>query len=233
MLPGVHPLSGVNCRGFFLSPSDVRKSWKIPVAKRVIVFVDAQNTYQGAREAFFRPTDHHACGQVNPLALGKLLCSKVPPGTKGDSRALDQVRVYTGRPDSTKDPRTYGAHMRQCSVWERSGVVVRARPLRYPRDWPIHRAEEKGIDVGLAVDFVTFAVDGAYDVGIIVSTDTDLRPALEYVLGMKDAPAEAAAWCGETPRGLSVPGARLWCHRLGRPDFDSVADYTDYNRHAK
>ena len=29
--------------------------------------------------------------------------------------------------------------------------------------------------------FVTMAVEGAFDLGVILSTDTDLVPALEYV----------------------------------------------------
>jgi hypothetical protein len=50
------------------------------------------------------------------------------------------------------------------------------------------REEEKGIDVALAIDFVTMAVRGEYDVGVIMSTDTDLKPALEAVAQMRGSP---------------------------------------------
>lgn len=219
--------------GLFLS--HLRED-EVPAAlsSRVIVFIDSQNAYQGARGVFFRPTDHHACGQLDPLKLGRLICSKVPAGDKPlVPRELEEVRVYTGRPDSTKDPKSYGAHMRQCSVWERNGVIVRARALRYPPGWPAQRAEEKGVDVALAIDFVALAFEEKYDVGVIVSTDTDLRPALEYVTELPNVSAETAAWCDSTPRGLTLPGRHLWCHRLRREDFDAVADYTDYNRHLR
>lgn len=46
---------------------------------------------------------------------------------------------------------------------------------------PTDKAEEKGIDVALAIDFVAMAVEDKYDVGVIASCDTDLRPALEFV----------------------------------------------------
>ncbi|MBI2858147.1 MAG: NYN domain-containing protein [Chloroflexi bacterium] len=130
---------------------------------RLMVFIDAQNAYRGAREAFFPLDSPHTDGQVDPMKVGHLLESKGgPPDT---TSRLTQVRVYTGRPDSTKDPRTYGAHMRQCAKWEKSGIVVIPRGLRYPRDWLKSKAQENGIDVSLALDFVTMALDGQYDMG--------------------------------------------------------------------
>lgn len=43
------------------------------------------------------------------------------------------------------------------------------------------RSREKGIDVKLATDVIVGAVDGKYDIAIIVSSDTDLVPALDWV----------------------------------------------------
>ena len=81
----------------------------------------------------------------------------------------------------TKEPRTYAAHIKQCAAWTRDGAEVIFRALRYLPDWPASKPEEKGIDVALAIDFVALAVDGQYDIGVIASTDSDLRPALEFV----------------------------------------------------
>ena len=196
---------------------------------RVTLFVDAQNCYFGARENF--GGGFHTNGQFDPIALGELICSRPPPGCE---RTLHEVRIYTGRPESTKQPKTYGAHMRQCAHWERGGAIVIARTLRYPRDWPVFRAEEKGVDVALAIDFVTGAVDGTYDVGVIFSTDTDLRPALEWVMRRYDPypRPEAAAWRGQRARQrlqVRVKDRRSWCHMLDREVYDAVADETDYN----
>ena len=123
--------------------------------------------------------------------------------------------------------------MRQCSLWEKAGDTLVTRTLRYPSNWPTARAEEKGIDVALAIDFVALAIDGAYDVGIIASTDTDLRPAIEYVLHKFESGsprAEVTTWSSSTsPRRLSIPGMNIWCHWLQRGDYDQVADPTDYN----
>lgn len=197
--------------------------------KRLILFIDAQNMYWGARDAFFKGTDSHVLGQFDPIKLGHLIAGRKPHGDEHEDRELKEVRIYTGSPDSTKAPQTYGAHRRQAATWQKSGVTVTARTLRYPRRWPTEKAEEKGIDVALAIDFVVMAVEDEYDIGVIASTDTDLRPALEYVIQRPGVCAEAAAWDGAIKKELSVPGQHLWCHRLARPDYDSVVDYTDYN----
>ncbi len=201
MLPGVHSFGG-ELPGFFFVKEDA-------MANKVVVFIDAQNMYQGARDAFFSRSDSHTLGQFDPLKLGELICKRKPFGQEYTTRQLSQVRVYTGRPDSSKDPHTYGAHMRQCAAWEKKGIIVRARTLRYPHDWPARRPEEKGIDVALAIDFVTMAVEGEYDVGVIASTETDLRPAIEYVTNKRAASVEVVAWQESTRRGLFIPGIRL------------------------
>ena len=167
--------SGGELAGLFFCLSSGRR----PMADRVALFIDAQNVLQAARRCFHDDAaTHHTHGQTDPLALGNLICERLPPGL---TRTLSEVRIYTGRPDSSKQPKTYGAHMRHCEAWERAGAIVIPRALRYPGDWPATRAEQKGVDVELAIDFIAGAIDGRYDVGVIFSTDTDLRPALEFV----------------------------------------------------
>jgi len=39
-------------------------------------------------------------------------------------------------------------------AWQQDGVIVVQRPLRYPKAWPAEKAQDKGADVVLAVDFV-------------------------------------------------------------------------------
>lgn len=45
----------------------------------------------------------------------------------------------------------------------------------------IKRKREKGIDVKIATDLIAGAVDDKYDTAIVVSSDTDLIPALDWV----------------------------------------------------
>ena len=204
----IRPIGG----GYFCGP----QSRAVPMIEplKVVLFVDGQNTYRGAREIFFgRERQPAVSGQYDPVKLGELIAARGGPG--GASGTLSEVRVYTGRPDPEKDPRTYAAHMRQCSSWARRGVNVIARPLRYPPRWPDLKAEEKGIDVAIAVDLVGLAVDAAYEIGVVMSTDTDLLPAIEFVRSRYAGTryVATAAWRGAGGnRRLSIPGANIWCH---------------------
>ena len=198
---------------------------------KLAVFIDAQNTYRGARERFFHNSGTSVNGQISPMKLGTRLEAR--GGPNGAGCVLTEVRVYTGRPDPHKAPETYAAHMKQCAQWEAEGATVITRPLRYPSNWPAHRAQEKGIDVALSIDFIAMAVDGDYDVGVIMSTDTDMLPALEFTIkrysGMRQV--SVAAWRSQNNTyRLRIPGYNLWCHHLYRADYDAVADFTDYNR---
>jgi uncharacterized LabA/DUF88 family protein len=196
---------------------------------RVAVFLDYQNVYKGARDVFFASSGPASCGNVWPLQLGKLLLSKTL--REGE---LVAVHVYRGLPDANREPRGNTAARRQQVAHEAAGqglVLYHHRPLRYPRGWPNVKAQEKGVDVALAMDFASMA-GRDYDLGILFSTDTDLRPALEAVMALpKPYPRCAvAAWqsqAAHSPR-LSIPGAQIWCYWLNRSDFDQVVDTTVY-----
>jgi len=167
--------------------------------ERVVVFLDYQNVYHGARRAFFRDGASKRLGHVNALALGQLIASR---GPEGSHRVLQQVRIYRGMPVAAMDSKGHAASWRQMEaafdVGETGAELEQAvndefgyymshavqycdRPLRYPPDYPREKAREKGVDVMLAVDFVSGAFAGHFDVGVIMSADTDLYPALEAV----------------------------------------------------
>lgn len=195
---------------------------------RLVLFVDDQNFYRMARRAFFPGSISHVDGQFNPVRLGELICSRPVDGI---TRVLHEVRVYTGRPRGSLQRKAHSANRRQCATWEKWDAKVFTRALRYPSGWPANKATQKGIDVALAVDFVTLAADGDYDVGVIASADTDLAPAVESVLtryaGKREV--EAVAWKSPTSRvRLSIPGVSIRCHWLTRSDYDQIADATDY-----
>ncbi len=91
------------------------------------------------------------------------------------------------------------------------------------------RAEEKGIDVLLAVDLVRDAYMDEFDTAVVASADTDLLPALEEALRAGKR-VETASWSrsAESFTALRVPGHRIWNHHLSREHFERVQDTTDY-----
>ncbi|HED65255.1 MAG TPA: NYN domain-containing protein [Planctomycetes bacterium] len=201
------------------------------MADKVMLFVDYQNSYHAARDVFHHPSAPHWDGQFHPGRLGRLLVERSPY-----DRTLAGVRIYRGLPSSSKDPKGYAACRAQVATWDRDpDVTPITRPLRYPADYPQRKAEEKGIDVALAVDLVMGAVKDWYDVAIVMSRDTDLKPAMEAVLDeLHGFRVEVAAWTMQNARAgrLSLPGRRLWCHWLDEDDYAHVRDDHDYNKGA-
>lgn len=202
---------------------------------RVAVFIDYENTRFAARDVFGDSLrDPYTFGHVLPLRLGlmlKQLGESVDP-----TRELTAVRVYRGRPGPKSGPRAQAGSARQFAAWESQPLVtVRSRSLRYqPTEWslgkPIRwRAEEKGIDVMMALDIALGARDDLYDVAVVVSADTDLVPAIEEALAAGKR-VETAMWWSprHRHRRMKVSGRRLWNHALDGHRFAQVRDDTDY-----
>jgi hypothetical protein len=194
-------------------------------AQRVIVFMDYQNVHGWARRQFHPHGTDPAVGHVDPLRLAQLLVTR-----RRYPSALEQVRVYRGRPSPDHQATAAAANDRQTSEWQRSRLVtVIRRPLRYPPDWPATRAQEKGVDVALAIDLVTMGLAGDYDAAILFSSDTDLLPALETIAQRRLGHIELATWHGG--RRLRFSGSQLpWCHFVSEAEYRTIQDHTDYTK---
>ncbi len=200
---------------------------------RVAVFIDYQNTYHGARRAFGDPrSDAPRFGHVDPAALAHLLLGL---GRVADpDRVLFAANVYRGEPGYRSHRKLRVAFARQTRRWRADpSLVVKTTALRYRRvdqaSGPMWRAEEKGIDVLLAVDVVRGAYIDEFDTAVVASADTDLIPALEEALRAGKR-VETASWSGPATgfTALRVPGRRIWSHHLSREHFDLGQDTTDY-----
>jgi hypothetical protein len=198
------------------------------MAHQAVVFIDYMNTYKSARDAFnFWGLDDHWEGQVHPRTVGDLLCARYT----NLEVALKEVRVYRGRPSNKKDPKGYAAFQRQKSVWDATThVEVTTLDLRYPQDGS--KPEEKGIDVLLALDFLTMAQRGEYEVGILFSHDTDLAPVLQMVCDLGTVETAVVAWEPDDTYGhrLRLKGKDVRCHWLNRADYLAARDGRDYNK---
>lgn len=204
--------------------------------KRIAVFVDYQNVYMGARNLFFNDGVHpNTSGQIDPGALGELLTKRISGGV------LEKVYVYRAMP-ATADKKNHSATRKQIAFWNTNPLVeVKTLPLRYPKEHEIAagntKPREKGIDVLLAIDFVTKAFKKEFDIGIIFSLDTDLKPALQFVEDpLIKAIPNVAAWGNPKSadelahRRLSTRGNLPFCHWLGLEDYKSIADHSSYTK---
>jgi len=165
-------------------------------AANVAVYIDWQNAYKTAREAFGMqglPNEH---GNFSPYQLARVLTAGSDRGSTGGK--LVRVQIHRGLPSQKHDPVGYAANRRQSAAWmneNREVVIPKLRALRYPRDYPAQPAVEKGVDVQLAVDALEWTLTGRCDIAIIFSHDGDLLPAVEAVARLKGREGiETASW---------------------------------------
>ena len=151
---------------------------KEPEIKRGIVFVDGQNLFYGAREAF----GYHY-PNYDVLKLSQKIC-------QSQNWNLVQIRFYTGVPDPADDPVKNRFWSAKLASMGRQGIVVYTRALRYRNktiklaDGTAHtflHGEEKGIDVRIALDVIGMAVRNEYDVAVVFSQDQDLSEVADEI----------------------------------------------------
>jgi uncharacterized LabA/DUF88 family protein len=95
--------------------------------------------------------------------------------------------------DSKKSQKMVESQQKFLTSLENNGYQIKRGKIVYDND-----IREKGVDVQIAIDLVIGAVENKYDIAIVVSSDTDLIPAIKYVrskgkrveyVGFSDAPS--------------------------------------------
>ena len=149
-----------------------------PVIKRVVAFVDGQNLFYAAKEAF-----GYTYPNYDVKALAGAVCRQ-----KGWQ--LDQTRFYTGIPHLQDNARWHQFWMAKLRTMSWQGVHVYNRPLRYRNQsvqlpggtvQTVLVGEEKGIDVRIALDMIRLAYESACDVLLLFSQDQDLSEVADEV----------------------------------------------------
>lgn len=183
-----------------------------PAEVRVAVFFDGQNLTNSARRCFDEqyPT-------FDPRKLADTALTRSPILSRMPKR-LVSVDFYTGVHKESYDP-----------FWARFWQIKLARFGKGSSDAIAHRsttrvlayadgvAREKGIDVRIALDVLSFATETSYDAAIIFSQDKDLNEAANDVRAFARKHKRwihletALLW---TPNTTSKTGERLDKHGL-------------------
>ena len=201
-----------------------------PDQPAAVAFVDGQNLFHAAREAFGYDWPNY-----DPAALAERIC-------RDKGWRLAQVRFYTGVPEAhdnafwshfwktklgamDQDPQTYIYYRR---------LRYRSQTIRLPDggEHSILIGHEKGIDVRISLDVLRLAVDRHYDVGLILSQDQDLTEAVEEVKAIartqerwiRLASAFPLSETSVDTRGINKTD---WIP-VGRDEYDACLDPTDY-----
>lgn len=147
-------------------------------ALNAMAFFDAQNLFQHAKAAFGH---HHP--NFDPAKLHKAVCDE-------NGWRPTVTRFYTSVPSIDGAAMWHGYWNNRVLALKRAGVHVTTRPLRYRQtvtkgadgsEEITYIAQEKGIDIRLALDLVSLARKKQFDVAVIYSQDQDLFEVVQEV----------------------------------------------------
>lgn len=114
-----------------------------------------------------------------------------PKGTKFDfskfvefligERECISKRYYVGIAknfdNSKKSEQIVRGQQKFLQKLKNEGFSIKPGRVMYDKD----RIREKGTDIKIAVDLIVGAIEDKYDTAILVSSDTDLIPAIQYI----------------------------------------------------
>jgi uncharacterized LabA/DUF88 family protein len=196
---------------------------------RAYAYFDGQNLYNAAKRCFGETKVRY-----DPRVLAKLICDR-----KGWD--LAKVYFYTGVPPANVSMYLNLFWSQKILNMKRQGVECHTRNLVYRRkevtldsgrEETVAVAEEKGIDVQIAVDIVKHAYEGLYDVCLIFSQDNDLVPAVEHVKEIAKKQGRAVHFACAYPVGKDTERIGIrntnWVE-IDQEQYENCIDKRDYD----
>lgn len=204
-----------------------------PGAERVRIFVDFWNL-----QLTMNQREHATAGSANFLSdwskLPRWLVTKAAEKCGVPGLAFEGMHVY-----ASYDPRANDEKLKRWLLtWldRQPGVQVVLKERR-PKDAPhcpvcraevpacpacggsLRRTQEKGVDTAIVTDMIRLAWESAYDVAVLVSSDSDLVPAVEFL----DLRGRRIVQAGFPPIGSHLARA-CWA------SFDMFAERDSFRR---
>ena len=138
--------------------------------EKVAVYIDGSNFY------------HYLRDEKIAFPKGKKFNFKIfVDFLVSEKRECVSKRYYTGifrNVDNTvKSAELVRGQQKFLSGLEKDDFLIKRGRILYDKG----RIREKGTDVKIATDLIIGAIDNHYDTAILISSDTDLIPALKYV----------------------------------------------------
>jgi uncharacterized LabA/DUF88 family protein len=162
--------------------------------ERIQIFIDGGNFYHlalkriGAAENEFLFDDFVAflANGREVTNQGKRFYVGTVREQVGDLRSKEamsrQTRLFTKLKSTGWEIKTSKLRMRTERIKIDSRVVgYEALRKKGVTEIEVRTKREKGIDVKLATDLIAGAVDDRYDMAVVVSSDSDLTPAIDWV----------------------------------------------------
>jgi uncharacterized LabA/DUF88 family protein len=205
-----------------------------PRTKRAYAFIDGQNLYYAAREAF-----GHKYPNYDIVKLAARVC-------KAQGWRLCETFFYTGIPSARDNPAWNRFWTAKLAVMGTRGVHTFTREVRYRKQdvalpdgtaTKVLVGQEKGVDIRLALDVVRHALEGSFDVAIVFSQDQDLSEMADEVRMISSQQSRWMKVCsafpsgpkGRNPRGINNTE---W-FKIDRKTYNACLDPNDYRRKKK
>lgn len=154
-----------------------KRPLKKPKKRRVAVFIDGSNLYFKLRTLIPTKMDF----------IRYRYCELVA-GLLNSDEQLSYVGYYVGVVRDTKRTKNHEKTQELVKNQQKLFEQLRHQQVTVVKGYLLERDGrffEKGVDVRLAVDIVTMAQARKYDVGIVISSDTDLIPAMQAAQTLK------------------------------------------------
>lgn len=157
--------------------------------KRAFVFIDGSNLYYRLKNI----SEFYTKETGQKFSLSKFKFKEFCQSLVGENN-LSEIHYYVGqvkRPhpkskNAQKAEEMYSAQQRLVGYLQNQGITVRFGKLMKDLS-RIDSYHEKGVDVQIAVEMIRFARQDKYDVAYLISSDTDLVPAVEEVKDLSKA----------------------------------------------
>jgi uncharacterized LabA/DUF88 family protein len=178
--------------------------------KKVRIFIDHANFDIAWKGEWGKQGPHIAWDRLPGLIMEKLQERKF---IRPDDAELRGISVYASTHPFPTDKDRSREHWLKFGLDQLPGYTVRtAVRQRQPCDHGIHDAHyvEKGVDTMIVCDMLSFAMRDFYDVGVIISDDSDLVPSVESVQSVLDRQIVHA---GFRSSGQAIRSA-AWGHLL-------------------
>lgn len=138
-----------------------------------IVFIDGNNFYFRLKDLTSKVEGKFSLLEFDFFGFSKSLVKQ---------NELAGIRYYIGalkrQRGNQKSEKMYADQQKLLAKLQQKEIVVTLGHLIQHPDKSFH---EKGVDVRIAVEMIRFARENAYDVAYLLSSDTDLVPAVEEV----------------------------------------------------
>ena len=135
--------------------------------KRIAIFIDGGNFYRKIRENGLVPKGV----KFNYVKFAEFLAREMLVVAK-----CYYIGIVRNHDRSEKSQKMVESQQKLLSGLENDGYEVKRGKIVYD-----NKIREKGVDVQIAIDLIIGAVENVYDVAVVVSSDTDLIPAIRYI----------------------------------------------------